>query len=59
MPREFRVSTRPEEGRSRGVGGKTEWKLSEVNTRAVSEEENELIGKFNMAVGNVRSKRIF
>ena len=41
-----------------GGGGKIECKLSEVNTRAVSRGQNELIGEFNMAAGdeiNVRS----
>jgi hypothetical protein len=33
-----------EEWRSEGDGGKIEWKLSEVNTRAVFREQNELIG---------------
>ena len=37
----------------RGDGGKIEWKSSEVNTRAVSREQNELIGKFKMAAGDV------
>ena len=32
------------------------WKLSEVNTRAVSRGQNELIDKFKMAAGVVISK---
>ena len=39
-----------EEGRKKG---KIEWKLSEVNTRAVSRRQNELVDKFKMAVGGV------
>ena len=31
---------------------KIKWKLSEVNTMAVSRGQNELIGKFKMAVGD-------
>ena len=38
-------------------GGKIEWKSSEVNTRAVSREQNELIGEFKMAEGDVISIR--
>ena len=38
----------------RGDGGKIKWKLFEVNTRAVSRGQDELIGKFKMAVGDVR-----
>ena len=34
-------------------GGKFKRKLSEVNTRAVSRGENELIGKFKMAATDV------
>ena len=44
-------------GRRGGDGGKIKWKLSEVNTRTVSRGQNELIGKFKMAVGNVISIR--
>ena len=44
-----------EEGRSGRDGGKTEWKLSEVNTKAVSRGQNELLGKFKIAVGDVIS----
>ena len=36
-------------------GGKFKRKLSEVNTRAVSRGQNELIGKFKIVVGNVIS----
>jgi len=39
-----------EEGRS---GGKIEWKLSDVNTRAVSRKQNELVGKSKMVAGDV------
>jgi hypothetical protein len=38
-------------------GGKFKRKLSEVNTRAVSREQDELIGKFKMAAGDVISIR--
>ena len=34
-------------------GRKIEWKLSDVNTRAVSRGQNKLIGKFKMAAGDV------
>ena len=33
------------------------WKLSEVNTRAVSRGQNELVGKFKMAAGDMVSIR--
>ena len=33
-------------------GGKFKKKLSRVNTRAVSRRQNELVGKFKMAVGD-------
>ena len=33
-------------------GGKFKMKLSEVNTRAVSRRQNELVGKFKMVVGD-------
>ena len=36
-------------------GGKIKYKLSEVNTRAVSRGQNKLIGKFKMVVGDVIS----
>ena len=32
-----------------GDGGKIKWKFSEVNTRAVSREQDELIGKFTLS----------
>ena len=35
-----------------GDGGKIKWKSSEVNTRALSRGQNELIGKLKMAVGD-------
>ena len=41
----------------RQEGGKIEWKSSEVNTRAVSRGQNELIGKFKMAEDGVISIR--
>ena len=41
--------------KSGGDRGKIEWKSSEVNTRAVSREQNKWIGKFKMAEGNVIS----
>ena len=40
-----------------GDGGKIKWKLSEVNTRAVSRGQDELIVKFKRAVGDVISIR--
>ena len=42
--------SRQEGGRS---GGKIKWKLFEINIRAVSIGQNELIGKFKRAVGDV------
>ena len=39
--------------KSGGAGGKIKWKLSEVDTWAISRGQNELIGKFKMATGNV------
>jgi hypothetical protein len=33
-------------------GGKFKRKLSEVNTRAVSRRQNEMVGNFKMAAGN-------
>ena len=44
-----------EEGVERGNGGKIKWKLSEVNTSAVSRGQNKLIGKFKMVSGDVIS----
>ena len=38
-----------------GNGGKINWKLSEVDTRTMSRGQNELIGKFKMAVDDVIS----
>jgi hypothetical protein len=49
------VGARLEGGRGGGDGGKIEWKSSEVNTRAVSREQNELIGKFKMAADEMIS----
>ena len=37
-----------EEGRNRGHGGKLEWKLSEIISRAVSKGKNELICEFKI-----------
>ena len=48
-----RMGARHDKRRSRGNGGKIEWKLSEVNVRAVSRGQNELIGKFKMRVGDM------
>ena len=42
----------------RGDGGKIKWKLSEVNTRAMSREQDELIVKFKMVAGDVISIQI-
>ena len=44
-------------GERGGDGGKIKWKLSEVNTRAVSRGQNELMGKFKMAAGEMISIR--
>ena len=44
--------------RSGGDGGQIEWKSSEVNTRAVSRGQNELIGEFKAAAGDVISMLI-
>ena len=38
-------------------GGKFKRKLSEVNTRAVSRRQNELVGKFKMAADDMVSIR--
>jgi hypothetical protein len=38
-------------------GGKTEWKLSKVNTRAVSRGQYKLIGELKMVVDDVISIR--
>ena len=38
-----------------GVGGKIKWKLSEVNARAVSREQDELVDKFKMVAGYMMS----
>jgi hypothetical protein len=40
------VGKKQEEGRS---GEEIEWKLSEINTRAVPRGQYELIGRFKMA----------
>ena len=41
----------------KGEGGKIEWKLSEVNMRAVSRGQNKLIGKLKNVAGDVISIR--
>ena len=38
-------------------GGKFKWRLSEINARAVSRGQNELVSKFKMAVGDMASIR--
>ena len=38
-------------------GGKFKRKLSEINARAVSRRQNELVGKFKMAAGDIVSVR--
>ena len=48
-----RVGARQEEGRSGEDRGQIDWKLSEVNTRAVSREQKELIDELKMAMVNV------
>ena len=48
------MGARQEEGWN---GGKFKRKLSEVNTRAVSRRQNELVGKFKMAAGDMVSIR--
>ena len=40
-----------------GDGRKIKWKLSEVNTRAVSRAQNELVAKFNLVAGDKVSIR--
>ena len=40
-----------------GDGGKIKWKLSEVDTRAVSRGQNKLIGNFKIVAGDVISVR--
>jgi hypothetical protein len=50
---------RQEEGKGRGVGERIGWKLSDVNNRAVSRGQDELIGKFKMAVGDVLGGRLW
>jgi hypothetical protein len=40
-------------------GEKIEWKLSAVNTRAVSRGQNELIGEFKLPAGDKISIRGF
>ena len=38
-------------------GGENKWKLTEVNTGAMSRGQTKLIGKFKMAAGDVISIR--
>ena len=45
------------DGKGGGDGGSIGWKLSEVNIRAVSRWQNELIGKFKMVTDDVISIR--
>ena len=45
-------------GKGRWDGGKIKQKSSEVNTRALSRGQNELIDEFKMAVGNLISIRV-
>ena len=40
-----------------GAGGKIKWRLSQVNARAVSRGQDELLGKFKMAAGDKVSIR--
>ena len=40
-----------------GYGEKIEWKLFDINTRAVSRRQNELIAEFKMAADDVISIR--
>ena len=42
-------------GEGWGVGGKIEWGLSELNTWAMSRGQDELVGNFKMAAGDVIS----
>ena len=49
------MGARQGEGGSGGDEGKTEWTSSEVKTRTVSRGQNELIGEFKMAAGDVIS----
>ena len=44
-----------EEGRSGGGGGKIQWELSEVNSKAVSRRQDEYIGNFKIVAGDVIS----
>jgi hypothetical protein len=43
----------PQGGRGGGDRGKTKWKLSEINTRAVSRGQNELVSKLNISICGV------
>ena len=47
------MGERQEGWRCGGDGEEIEWNTSEVNIRIVSKEQNELIGNFKMAAGNV------
>jgi hypothetical protein len=48
---------RQEAEKGEGLGKKIKWRLSEVNTRAMSRGQDELIGKFKMVAGDVISIR--
>ena len=45
-------------GEGWGVGGKIKWRLSEVNTRAVSRGQDELLDNFKMAAGDMISIKV-
>ena len=47
------MGARQEGRKSGGDGGKIEWKSSEINNRAVSKGQNELIDEFKMVAGDV------
>ena len=53
-------SSKSHQGRNKkgGDGGKIEWKLSEVNAWALFRGQNELIGMFKMAAGDVISSGV-
>ena len=50
-------ATRGLRDRKWGDGGKIKWRLSEFNARAVSRGQDELVGKFKRAAGDVISIR--
>ena len=59
----YRIFERCHQGVARGMdargmdGGRFKRKLSEINTRAVSGGQNELVGKFKMVAGDMVSIR--